>query len=309
VTSPRTVFFGSGSFALPAFERLARSGLVDLLAVVTAPPRPAGRHGEVRPTPVAELARAHGITILTPATLRDPAILASLQALGAELIILADYGRLIPEAILDLPRHGALNLHPSILPRHRGAAPVAAAILAGDVSTGVTLMRMDAGLDTGPVIDQRSISLEGTEAAGELEDRLAVVAADLLVEALPGWLSGRLAARPQPQEGATSTRPLQRSDGRLDPSRTAAELERQVRACQPWPGSWIEWQGQRLVVWRASVVPGPSRGNVPPGPVEISDVGGVPVLVTGEGGLRLDEVQPAGGRRMTGAAYLRGRRH
>ena len=176
--------------------------MTDVIAVVTAPPRPAGRHGALQQTPVASLAEGRGIPILTPPTLREPATLEALRALAAELIVLADYGRLIPAGLLEVPRHGALNLHPSLLPRHRGAAPVAAAILAGDTTTGVTIMRMDAGLDTGPIVAQRSIQLDGTEVASALEVRLAELAADLLIEVLPAWVAGALPARPQPHERA-----------------------------------------------------------------------------------------------------------
>lgn len=313
----RTVFFGSGTFALPALARLADgvsrgAALVDLVAVITAPPRPAGRRGELQHTPVATAAEARGIPILTPVSLRRDEALSEVRALGADLVVLADYGRLIPAALLELPRHGALNLHPSLLPRHRGAAPVPAAILAGDAATGVTLMRMDEGLDTGPVLAQREVPLDGTETAPDLEARLAVVAADLLIEKLPGWLAGTLAARSQPTDGASLTRPLRRADGLLDPERAAVELERQVRAYQPWPGSFLEADGQRLIIWRAVPVE-------EPGEAEVSDPagGGVGALVplgdtlalrTGQGLLRLDEVQPAGRRRMSGAEYRRGHR-
>ena len=316
-----TVFFGSGTFALPALARLASgvadavspgAALVDLAAVITAPPRPAGRRGELQPTPVALAAEARGIPVLTPVSLRRDEALSELRALGADLVVLADYGRLIPAALLDLPRHGALNLHPSLLPRHRGAAPVPAAILAGDVATGVTLMRMDEGLDSGPILAQRAVPLDGTEIAPDLESRLAVVAADLLVEMLPAWLAGTLEARSQPADGATLTRPLRRSDGLLDPERPAVELERQVRAYQPWPGSFLEADGERLIIWRATPVEKPDETQV-----SDSAGGGVGALVplgdtlalrTNQGLLRLDEVQPAGKRRMSGAEYRRGRR-
>ena len=310
-----TVFFGSGPFALPIVERLARprrdgtgsvpqERLVDLRAVVTAPARPAGRRGTLRPTPVALAAEAAGIPVLTPASLRRDDALEALRALGPDLIVLADYGRLIPAALLALPFHGALNLHPSLLPRHRGAAPVAAAVLAGDAETGVTLMRMDEGLDTGPILAQRSMPLAGDETTPELEDRLARLAADLLEDALPDWLAGRIGARPQPPAGATLTRPLRRDDGRLDPARPALELERQVRAFQPWPGSFIEADGERLIVWRASLVPDVTKAEVG----ALLPVGGRLALQTSDGQLRLDEVQPAGRRRMSGAEYRRGRR-
>jgi methionyl-tRNA formyltransferase len=305
VASPRTILFGSGPFALPTLERLADPGITDLVAVVTAPARPAGRGGEPRSTPVAQVAIQRGLPLLTPPTLKDEGIQAELDGLEPELIVLADYGRLIPGWLLALPRHGALNLHPSLLPRHRGASPIAAAILDGDARTGVTLILMDEGLDTGPILAQRPVALAGSETTPELEAFLANVAAEMLVEALPAWISGTMAAQPQPLGGATMTRPLRRADGRLDPDRPARRLERQVRAYQPWPGSWHEHDGERITVWRASVVdvtPEASRGDL------VATAEG-PVLVTTEGGLRLDEVQPAGRRRMSGAEYLRGRRH
>jgi methionyl-tRNA formyltransferase len=285
---------------------------IDLAAVVTAPPRPAGRRGELRATPVATVAGAHGIPILSPTSLRDPGSVQSLGRLAADLIVLADYGRIMPSAVLGLPRLGALNLHPSLLPRHRGAAPVAAAILAGDPTTGVTLMRMDEGLDTGPIVAQRSITLTGDETATALETRLSELAAELLAESLPGWVAGRLVARPQPETGATLTRPLTRSDGWLDPARPASELERQVRAYQPWPGSWTEVEGTRLGVWAASVIDAASpKPDAPMDDGATSDIvpsGDSLALRTSDGWLRLDEVQPAGGKRMDGAAFRRGLR-
>jgi methionyl-tRNA formyltransferase len=251
--------------------------------------------------------------VLTPPTLRTEASLAELRDLGPELIVLADYGRLIPPALLALPRFGALNLHPSLLPRHRGAAPIPAAILAGDERTGVTLMVMDEGLDTGPIVAQRPVALDGSETAPELEAFLAQLAAEVLAVTLPAWLGGEILPEPQAEAGASLTRPLRREDGRLDETRPAAYLERQVRAYQPWPGSWIEADGERVVVWRASVVE-PQDTLDPPaaafqlGTGAIVTVAGAPVLAAADAGLRLDEVQPAGRRRMEGAAWLRGRR-
>jgi methionyl-tRNA formyltransferase len=300
----RTLFFGSGSVALPALERLLQGDLVELDSVVTAPPRPAGRKGRLTPTPVAELATAHDLLVRTPHTLRDEGVLDELRAAGAELIVLADYGRIIPAAVLELPPHGALNIHPSLLPRHRGAAPVVGAILAGDEVTGVTIMLMDEGLDTGPILAQAEVPLDGTEVAPELETRLAELGADLLDRHLPAWLEGSLSARPQPDAGATLTRLLRREDGRLDPSRPAAELERQVRAYQPWPGSFLEHDGVRLKVWAASVLD--QAVAVDPGRIVLAE--GTLGLGTVDGVLRLDEVQPAGKRRMSGAEYRRGKR-
>jgi methionyl-tRNA formyltransferase len=317
----RTLFFGSGSFALPALDCLATAPGIAVVGVVTAPPRPSGRHGGLRPTPAAERAATLGLAVLTPPRLRDEAALEELRAADAELIVLADYGRIVPPAVLALPAHGALNLHPSLLPRHRGAAPVPATILSGDRETGVTLMLMDEGLDTGPIVAQSRRPLDGSELAPDLEADLARSGAELLCRTLRAWLAGRLEAMPQPALGATLTRPLRREDGRLDPHRPAVELERQVRAYQPWPGSFIETDDGRLIVWRATL-PGSTTEQTGPGASAVGgdvaprapDVGrlvahdGCPALVTVDGRLRLDEVQPAGGRRMGGAEYLRGRR-
>ena len=188
--------------------------------------------------------------VVTPERLRSPDGVLAVQELGADLLVLADYGRIVPAELLE-PRHGALNLHPSLLPRHRGATPIPATILAGDAVTGVTLMRMDAGLDTGPVIAQTRWALDGDETTPELEAALADEAAALLERSLVPWLAGDLPATPQPADGASLTRPLRRDDGRFDVRRPALELERQVRAYQPWPGSFVETEGGRLVIWAA----------------------------------------------------------
>lgn len=292
----RTVFLGSGGFAVPILHTVAGHPTLDLVAVVTAPARPAGRRGDLRPTPVAE-ATNPGVAILTPLRLRDQAAIDAVLALSPDLLVLADYGRIVPTALLELP-HGALNLHPSLLPRHRGASPVPATILAGDPETGVTLMRMDAGLDTGPIVAAERIALDGTETAPMLEARLAILGADLLARSLAPWLAGTLLSIPQPLEGATLTRPLRREDGRLDPARSAIELERAVRAYRPWPGTFVETDAGRLTILGAEVDP---AGTTPPGRL---DPGG---LGTAQGTLRLMEVQPAGGRPMPWAAYVRGR--
>ncbi len=304
---PRTLFFGSGPVALPALTRLLKSGLVEVVAVITTPPRPAGRKQVLMPTPVAELASAQGSPVCTPTSLRDADVVEELRRLDPELIVLADYGRIIPAAVLSLPRLGALNIHPSLLPRHRGAAPVQGAIASGDSITGVTLMRMDEGLDTGPIVARSELPLNGDETAPELEGRLALMGAELLVTSLPAWLAGSLGARPQADDGATLTRQLRREDGRLDSGRPALELERLVRAYLPWPGTFVELGGERLKVWRASVAA--EAGSARPGELgELVPDGDSIALVTADGSLRLDEVQPVGKRRMSGADYRRGRR-
>ncbi len=299
----RTVFFGSGPFAVPILEALLSAPQVDVVAVVSAPDRPVGRRREPTPTPVAAHAAALGLPVLRPSRIRDESAIGAVASLRPALGVLADYGRIVPQAVLDLPRLGILNVHPSLLPRHRGATPIPAAILAGDEATGVTIIRMDAGLDTGPIVATEAWPLDGTETAPELEARAAATGAELLARILPRWLDGSIVARPQAEEAATLTRPLRREDGRLDPAQPAAGLARQVRAFQPWPGSYLGTAGGRLTVWRALSVP--SEGGDVPG--RLVRHGIRPALTTAAGRLLLEEVQPSGGRRMTGDAFLRGR--
>ena len=242
---------------------------------------------------------------MRPERLRRAEAVEEVQARRPDLIVLADYGQLVPAALLEVPL-GALNLHPSLLPRHRGATPVPATILAGDTRTGVSLMRMDAGLDTGPLVAVHEITLAGNETTPELEARLAGEGAALLAANLGAWIRGEVEPRQQATEGATLTRPLRRADGRLDAAEPAERLERQVRAYQPWPGSWLDTDAGRLTVWRAGARRG-GAGN-PPVPGElVALTSGSLALATGKGLLELVEVQPAGGRRMTAGDLLRGR--
>ena len=296
----RTIFLGSGAFAVPILEALLEAPEVDLVAVVGAPDRPAGRRGTPTPVPGVARARELGVPVLQPARLRAPETTDELAALRPELGVLADYGRIVPVALLELPRHGILNVHPSLLPRHRGAAPIPAAILAGDVETGVTLIRMDSGVDTGPIVASTRWALSGTETAPEVERRAAGEGADLLRRTLGPWLRGELAPRPQDAAEATLTRPLRRDDGRLDPGLPVERLERQVRAFQAWPGSWLETAVGRLVVWRAEAIRGFESDEAVPG--RFGRFG----LRAGDGHLALREVQPAGGRRMPWDEFVRG---
>jgi methionyl-tRNA formyltransferase len=295
----RTVFLGSGSFGVPTLRALVEHPDIDLVAVVTSPERPAGRGGRPAATPIHEEATAVGLSpILTPDRLRAAEATRQVLELDPGLLVLADYGQIVPATMLDL-RHGALNLHPSLLPRHRGATPVASTILAGDRESGVTLIRMDDGLDTGPIVAQDRRPLAGTERTPDLEQSLAADAADLLARSMGPWIKGRLPADPQPDDGATMTRRLRRADGRIDPTRPGVELERQIRAFQPWPGSFIDTNVGRVVVWVAAVDPGA-------GPV-IGRFDAVGLGVGAGDRLRLIEVQPAGGRRMSWDAFRRGR--
>ena len=295
----RTVFIGSGGFGVESLRHLASHDDVELVGVVTARPRPAGRRQELTKTPIHDTVDALDIaSVLTPERLRVPESIPQVLALEPELLVLADYGQIVPADLLSL-RHGALNLHPSLLPRHRGATPIPAAILAGDRETGVTLMRMDEGLDTGPIVAQERMPLVGTETTPGLEEALANEAAHLLDRTLGPWVRGDLVPVPQSAQGATLTRPLHRDDGRLDPRKSAVELERQVRAYQPWPGSFVDTPSGRIVVWAASA--GDSGGPA----IGTFDERGLGV--GGGGLLGLIEVQPAGGKRMTWEAFLRGK--
>ena len=298
----RTVFLGSGPFAVPILDALVATPSVDVVGVVSAPDRPSGRGGDLTAVPIARRARALGLRLLQPARVRASEAVAEIAELGPELGVLADYGQIIPPALLAIPAHGILNVHPSALPRHRGASPIAATIAAGDPVAAVTLIRMDAGLDTGPVVAGVSWGLAGDETAPELEAEAARRGAELLIATLDDWLAGRRRARPQAAEGVSLTRPLTREDGRLDPTRAAPELERQVRAYQPWPGSFIETTDGRLLVHRAEVAPAAPSDR--PGRLE-ADGDGL-ALTTADGRLRLVDVQLAGRRRTDAAALRRG---
>lgn len=297
----RTMFFGSGAFAVPILDALIDAPEVEVVAAVSAPDRPVGRHQELTPVPAAARARELGLRLVQPERLRAPEAISEVAALDARLGVLGDYGQIVPPAVLELFGHGILNVHPSLLPRHRGASPIQATILAGDRETGVSLIRMDAGLDTGPLVGVERWPLNGDETAPGLEARAAAAGAALVASTLGPWLRGEIRAAPQDEAGATLTRPLRREDGRLDPTRPAATLERQVRAYIPWPGSFIETEFGRLIVHGARVESGPAGapGTFGEGP----DLR----LATGAGWLVLDTVQPAGGRPMPGRALVVGR--
>lgn len=298
----RTVFFGSGAFAVPVLDAVARAAELALEAVVTAPPRPAGRQRAPAPTAVGARAAALGVPLLQPERLGDPAFLAALGALQPAVGILADYGKILPAAVLDSVPRGILNLHPSLLPRHRGATPIPAAILDGDPETGVTLFRMDAGMDTGPLVAAARTPIDPGEDAPSLEARLADLAGELVARWIGPYLRGDVVPRPQPATGISVTRLFRRRDGRLDAELPAALLECRVRALRPWPGTFVELSEGRLAVLRAAVA-GAATGDQPG--TLVAEGAGL-ALATGAGRLVLLEVRPAGGRSMDGAAYRRG---
>jgi methionyl-tRNA formyltransferase len=300
----RTVFFGSGGFAVPILDALVSMPGVRVEAVVSAPDRPAGRRAVSTATPVTARARELGLRVLQPVRVRRPEAIDELRALEPQLIVLADYGQLIPRVLLDLQPRGFLNLHPSALPRHRGAAPIPATILAGDTESGVTLMVVTDEMDAGPIVAVEPLPVLPDDTAVTLEERAALAAARLLRRALPDWLAGRLVARPQAAEGVTMTRPLSREDGRWHAGDMAdlATVERRVRAYQPWPGSFLETPLGRLVVWRASLAPAEPGDD----PEEIVAHGDGIALAGLDGRLVLEEVQLAGKRRISGAELRRG---
>jgi methionyl-tRNA formyltransferase len=300
----RTVFFGSGPFAVPILDAVAADPRLELVGVVTAPDRPAGRGKTLLPTPVALRARTMWAPLLQPMRLREPEAISRIAELRPALGVLADYGQIVPAGVLQLPELGILNIHPSLLPRHRGASPIQATIAAGDPESGVTIMQMDTGLDTGPIVARQAWATTGLESAPDLERHAAREGAALLGRTLDGWLTGEIRPEPQPETGATLTRRLRRADAALDPARSAAELERRVRAHVPWPGSNLATPAGGLTVHRASV----ARSDPGDEPGTLVRHGDGLALATLDGRLVLDEVQLSGRRRLSGAEFLRGQR-
>ncbi len=295
----RVVFMGSPTFAVPSLQRLAEA--YPVVGVVTQPDRPAGRGRALTPPPVKETAHRLGLPVLQPERLRMPDATRAVAEWAPDIIIVAAYGQILRSEILALPQHGCVNVHASLLPRWRGAAPIQAALRAGDSVTGITIMKMDAGMDTGGLLAQASLPIEADDTSESLADRLAPLGASLLLDTLPRYLRGDLRTVPQDGSLVTQAPLLKKEDGRLDFSRSAIELERQVRAYQPWPGTFLEWEGRRLGVLRASVAE--------TGGAEIGSVtrhGSYPAISTGRGLLVLELVHPAGRQPVPGEAFLRG---
>ncbi|HEY5623287.1 MAG TPA: methionyl-tRNA formyltransferase [Gammaproteobacteria bacterium] len=297
---PRVVFAGTPAFAVPSLERLIASG-VDVTQVLTQPDRPAGRGRRLAPSPVKTAAEKAGIPVHEPEALGDEAILERLGS-RPELLVVVAYGLLLPGWMLDWPVGGAVNVHASLLPRWRGAAPIQRAILAGDVHTGVSIMRMELGLDTGPVFARRAVEIGREDTAGALHDRLAVIGAELLVDTLPGILSGELQPEPQDGSAATYAAKIKKAEGELDWSLTAEELEKRVRAFNPWPVCVGRLSDDRtLRILAATAEPGETADA--PGAIVAAGADGIEVA-TGGGRLRLRIVQPPGGVAMPAADYL-----
>jgi len=304
----RIVFMGSPDFAVPMLEALAASGGVRLrpynvVGVVTQPDRPAGR-GRALLSPAVKLAaQALGLPLIQPERLRAPEALEQLRAWAPDVIVVVAFGQILPAEVLDLPHYGCVNVHASLLPRWRGAAPIQAAILAGDTETGITVMKMDAGVDTGPILSQRAVPILPEDTAGSLFDELSRLGAELLLKTLSNYLAGKLQPQPQDDSKAIYAPMRKKEDGLLDFTRPAEELARQVRAFHPWPGAFFDWNNTRLKVLRASV-----SGEKSPGTGCRLIVEGSPSLGTDDGILILEEIQPAGRRSMSGKAFLAGAR-
>ena len=300
----RVVFMGTPEIAVPVLEAVLGLGSRwPVVGVYAAPDRPAGRGREVRSAPVKAFAEKRGLGVLSPTRLGAPEEVERFEALRADLVVLAAYGLLLPKPFLDGPRFGAVNVHPSLLPRHRGAAPVAATILAGDEATGASVIVMDEGLDTGPLLARSEpVVLDGTERTPGLTARLFALGAELLTDVLPRYVAGDAVPQPQVAEGATLVKRLSKADGDLDWSQPASQLERQVRAYDPWPGSATTWRGQRLEVLDAGVAPG---GGTPGTVVELDGAVGVG---TGDGLLVLRSVRLAGRPATTAEEFVRGHR-
>jgi methionyl-tRNA formyltransferase len=302
----RVAFAGTPAFAASALEALLARGHV-VPVVLTQPDRPSGRGLKPSRSAVKQLAQDRGLTVLQPASLKAEDAASALAAIPVDVLVVAAYGLLLPPAVLAWPRHGCLNIHASLLPRWRGAAPIARALLAGDAETGVTIMQMDAGLDTGPMHDVERVPIAARDTGGSLHDKLAAAGARAIVAVLDRLArDGALAGQPQPAAGATYAAKITRSDTAIDWRASAAAIDRQVRAFDPVPGACTGRNGDLVKIWAAEPLPGAARRGAP-GDVLAADARGL-VVACGEGALRVTDLQPAGSRRMTAAAFVAGRR-
>jgi len=297
----KIVFMGSPDFSLPSLHALEKN--YEVVGVVTQPDRASGRGRELKSPPVKTLALELGIPVMQPEKLRAPEAMEQLRAWAPDLIVVAAFGQILKKDVLELPRYACINVHASLLPRWRGAAPINAAILHGDEETGVTIMCMDVGLDTGPMLTKKSIRLMPTDTAGSVTQALSTLGADLLIETLPRWIAGEIQPQAQNDTLATYAPMLKKENGKLDFTRDANELERLIRAFNPWPGAFMDSNGTILKVQRAHV----EQGNAEAGQRLIAQ--DQPAVGARGGLLILDEVQPAGKKPMSGKSFLAGARN
>lgn len=317
----RVVFAGTPEFAAVALRALLaapREAGLDVVAVYTQPDRPAGRGMKLTASAVKQVAAAQGVAVLQPATLRTPEAQAELAALAPDVMLVAAYGLILPQAVLDIPRLGCLNIHASLLPRWRGAAPIHRAILAGDSESGVAIMQMEAGLDTGPVLAERRTAIGARETTGQLHDRIAALGASAALDVLQRLARGEvLAATAQPTEGVTYAHKVSPDEAEIDWSASAVEIDRTIRAFNPVPGAWTTWRGEKLKLWASELVAVPSCLGGEPGTVLAAAAtagsgasAATPLLVScANSVLAITEVQRAGGRRMPVSAWFTGQDH
>ena len=300
----RIVFMGTPEFAIPPLEELVRRQY-QVVAVYTQPDRPAGRGRAPAPSPVKTAAL--NVPVIQPANFKEGGAIDQLASLQPDVIVVAAYGLILPQAVLDVPKYGCVNIHPSLLPRYRGAAPVASAILAGDEVTGVTFMRLDAGMDTGPILAQERVAISPQDTTGLLTARLSELAARLLPDVLERWVRGEIKPQPQNEAEATYSRRISKEDGKIDWHLPAVEMWRRMRAFQPWPGCYTFWQGKRLGIIEA--VPLPAETSIGPGQVAgVNKDGAAFGVGTGNGVLGVVKVQLEGKRAMTSGEFVRGYR-
>lgn len=303
----RIVFMGTPQFSIPTLERL-NSSEYEVMAVYTQPDRPSGRGKTASSAPVKRIAEKHGLSVFQPMSLRDETEIERLAALSPDAIVVVAYGQILPQEILEIPRFGCLNIHPSLLPKYRGAAPVAAAILSGDEETGVSVMLMDSGMDTGPVLSQQKVLIEPRDTTESLEEKLANVGADLLMKTLPEWIEQKLVPERQDNSKVIYTEQISKKDGVMNWQLSAVELERRVRAFYPWPGCFTYWQGKVLKILDAVALPGANL--VEPGVVvSLSQAPEIPVGIgTGDGVLGICRIQMEGKKANISSDFIRGQR-
>ena len=306
----RVVFMGSPEFAVPALRHLMLNGY-QVVAVYTRPDKPAGRGRSLASSPVKKAALAWGLPLVQPVSFKPAEATLKLAGLRPDVIVVAAFGQILPQKVLDIPRYGSINIHPSLLPRHRGASPVAAAILAGDEFTGASIMLMDAGLDTGPVLGRAQIPILAWDNTGSLTAKLSLIAAHLLGEVLSGWLRGELTPQPQDEAGATYSGTISKEAGSIDGRLEVVDIWRQVRAFHPWPGCYTRWRGKVLKITEAVPLPvaeGAEIGQVIALPRTQEKAAAAFGVSTGDGVLGVLRVQLEGKRVMSAAEFLRGQR-
>ncbi len=302
----RAVFMGTPEFAVPALEYLA-SNEYQLVAVYTQPDKAAGRGRSLVASPVKRAAIRWQLPVAQPVSFKEAGVVAQLAGFQPEVIVVAAFGQILPQSVLDIPRYGCVNVHPSLLPRFRGASPIAAAILAGSEFTGVSIMLMDRGMDTGPVLARAQVPVSAQDTTGSLTAKLSLIAARLLLDVLPRWLRGEIAPQPQDGNEATYSSVLSKKSGEIDWHLSAVDIGRRVRAFQPWPECYTVWQGRQLKIIEAAPLPG--EKTLEAGQVVALDRGGAAFGVnTGDGVLGVLRVQLEGKRAMSSAEFLRGQR-